>query len=1212
MKTIVSTLIALGTMLGLQAENGHQLWLRPRAPRPVKVICNLHSPTIDIALRELQQGWQGKPNSVITLSLSKDKTIKDDGFKLEAGNIEARTASGILYGVYELLRRQQTGEPVHEAISNPSYERRILDHWDNPDGSIEHGYGGLSIFWRKNDPFVVTDSDRMRWQEYARADASIGINGAVLNNVNASVLMLSADYLQRAKAIADALRPYGVRTYLSVRFSSPVQIDKLKTADPLDPAVIAWWQNKVKEIYRLIPDFGGFLVKANSEGQPGPQDYGRTHADGANMLADIVKPYGGIILWRAFVYNASGKDRATQAYTEFTPLDGKFHDNVIIQVKNGPVDFQPREPFSPLFGAMKKTAIAPEFEITQEYLGQAIHLVFLAPTWEECLQSDTYEEGAGSTVARCTDGSLYPQQHSAIAGVANIGLDNNWCGHPFAQANWYAFGRLAWNDQLTSSRIAEEWLRLTFYPLRPHARQEPGTGMPSTSNPTNVNDADWVANFLRPVEAMMLQSREAAVNYMMPLGLHHLFSANGHYGPGPWWAPKRVRQDWTPPYYHKADSAGIGFDRTEKGSDAVSQYRDPLRTEFNDLETCPDIYLLWFHHLPWSYKMRTGRTLWEELCYHYDEGVKQVRDFQTTWDKVQQYVDADRFDLVQSKLRSQMQNAQLWKDACLLYFQQFSRLPIPSDIERPVHDLDEMIRNDMPYRPGSRPSASAATSAPATPNPPTPWPVHADNGDGTFTNPVIMADFPDVDVIRVKDTYYMLATTMFTFPGVPLLQSHDLVNWSYCTNIVKHMDAGPCYNLDSCNRYGHGQWAGSLRYHNGLFYVLFNTLNEGAFLCTAADPTGEWKIKRLGRGFHDCGLLFDDNGKIYVASGYNKIYMTELDPTFNPITKDSLVFTADIRPGLEGTHVYQLNGYYYLYCTYGGGAGFQVALRSKNIWGPYEEKIVLKETDRANVNFGIHQGALIQTQAGEWWTMLFIDMGPFGRFPSLQPVRWEDGWPVAGIDHRAVTQYKKPDVGAIYPISNLPTSDEFDADTLGMQWSWNHNPDPTKWSLSARPGRLRLSTVAPVSDLLWARNTLTQRPIAKYDQSIPTIGTTCIDATHMKAGDVAGLAVFQDPYAYIAVRQDAGAKYLVMVNNGTTVDSIPLQQSTVYLRAEASNASKKAVFEYSFDNKTFTPLGNELSMRFNLKIFTGNKFCLFNYATKETGGYVDFDWFHMD
>jgi alpha-glucuronidase len=707
MKTIVGTLFALCILLRLQAENGHQLWLRARTARPVKIICNFNSPTLSIARQELQQGWQGEAGATVTLALSKDKAIRDDGFRLGEGRIEARTESGILHGVFEWLRRQQTGERIQEEVCNPSYERRILDHWDNPDGSIERGYAGHSIFWRKNDPFVVTDSDRMLWQEYARADASIGINGAVLNNVNASVLMLSAEYLARVKAIADVLRPYGVRTYLSVRFSSPVQIDRLKTADPADLEVVNWWKDKVKEIYRMIPDFGGFLVKANSEGQPGPQDYGRTHADGANMLADIVKPYGGIIMWRAFVYNASGKDRATQAYTEFTPLDGKFRDNVIIQVKNGPVDFQPREPFSPLFGAMKHTAVMPEFQITQEYLGQAVHLVFLAPAWEECLQSDTWQEGAGSTVARCTDGSLYPRQHTAIAGVANIGLDSNWCGHPFAQANWYAFGRLAWNDQLTSSRIAEEWLRLTFYPI---GSSSDNAGNNASRAPA-VNGPDWVANFLRPVEGIMLRSREAAVDYMMPLGLHHLFSANEHYGPGPWWAPNRVRQDWTPPYYHKADTNGIGFDRTEQGSNAVSQYHHPLSSQFNNVGSCPDIYLLWFHHLPWNYRMRSGRSLWEELCYHYDDGVRQVGDFQAVWDKVQPYVDADRFALVQSKLRSQMLNAQLWKDACLLYFQQFSRLPIPADIPRPVHDLEDMIRNDMPHR-QNRPPEGGATGRP--------------------------------------------------------------------------------------------------------------------------------------------------------------------------------------------------------------------------------------------------------------------------------------------------------------------------------------------------------------------------------------------------------------------------------------------------------------------------------------------------------------------
>jgi alpha-glucuronidase len=446
----------------------------------------------------------------------------------------------------------------------------------------------------------------------------------------------------------------------------------LKTSDPLDKEVIKWWSDKVKEIYELVPDFGGFLVKANSEGQPGPQDFGRTHADGANMMADILKPYGGIVMWRAFVYNPNDKDRAKQAYNEFMPLHGKFRDNVIIQVKNGPVDFQPREPFSPLFGAMKKTPVMAELQITQEYLGHEHQLVFLSTTWEECLKSDTYQAGKGSTVARCTDGSVYRQKYTAIAGVADIGLDTNWCGHYFAQANWYAFGRLAWNNTLSSSQIADEWIKQTFAPKQT---------TPEYSN-------KWQLNFLVPVKQMMMQSREAAVNYSMPLGLHHLFAGEHHYGPGPWYAPKGVRVDWTPPYYHQADTNGIGFDRTSKGSNAVSQYHEPLRSQFENVKTCPEIYLLWFHHLPWDYKMKSGRKLWDELCHHYDKGLQQVRQFQITWDKVQPYVDAQRFTEVQSKLRRQCRDAQFWKDGCILYFQQFSRRPIPFDIERPINDLE--------------------------------------------------------------------------------------------------------------------------------------------------------------------------------------------------------------------------------------------------------------------------------------------------------------------------------------------------------------------------------------------------------------------------------------------------------------------------------------------------------------------------------------------
>lgn len=684
MKKIILLIFSIFAFSFLRAEDGHELWLRKKNAGPVNVVSAKKSSTLTIAMQELQQGWRGKPGASIALTVKKDNAIKGDGFKLTQSGVQANTDLGVLYGVYELLRRQQTGQNLQGVIiSNPSYQHRILNHWDNPIGSIERGYAGNSIFWRRDSTFSITERDKSLWQEYARANASIGINGSVLNNVNASQLMLTPDYLKRVKAIAEIFRPYGVKAYLSVKFTSPALLGGLKTSDPLNDTVINWWKAKAKEIYSMIPDFGGFLVKASSEGQPGPQDYGRTHADGANMLADAVKPYGGIVMWRAFVYSPNDKDRAKQAYLEFVPLDGKFRDNVIIQVKNGPVDFQPREPFSPLFGAMKQTSVMPELQVTQEYLGHSTHLVFLSTMWEELLQSDTYQQGQGSTVARVTDGSVYPQKHTAIAGVSNIGLDTNWTGHHFAQANWYAFGRLAWNNQLKSEQIADEWIKLTFYEAE------------SEKNKAANYSSEWNQNFLTPVKQMMLDSREAAVNYMMPLGFHHIMSANEHYGPGPWWAPARMRADWTPPYYHQANVNGVGFDRTKTGSDAVSQYHEPLASQFNDPKTCPDIYLLWFHHLPWDYKMKSGRSLWDEICYHYDKGVQQVRGFQKIWDKAQPYVDSTRFNAVQRKLRSQSSNAVLWKDACLLYFQQFSRMPIPYDIERPVNNLNDIIANDM-------------------------------------------------------------------------------------------------------------------------------------------------------------------------------------------------------------------------------------------------------------------------------------------------------------------------------------------------------------------------------------------------------------------------------------------------------------------------------------------------------------------------------------
>ncbi len=670
--TFITALLCIGT---LKAENGYDLWLRKQPANPVNVTASKHSTVLDMAKKELTENWQGKAGATIKLLVKTDKEIKDDGFKINAGTIQANTDLGVLYGTFELLRRVQTGAPTDNVLSNPSYQRRVLNHWDNLNGSMEHGFGGNSLFWhRGKDSLTVTDAERKRWRDYARINASIGINGSVIDNVNASPMVLSTPYLGKVKEIAAATRPYGVRIYLAVNFASPIKVGGLKTADPLDPEVIKWWHAKAKEIYTLIPDFGGFLVKANSEGQPGPQDYKRTHVDGANLLADAVKPYGGIVMWRAFVYASNDADRAKQAVTEFMPFDGQFRDNVIIQVKNGPVDFQPREPFSPLFGMMKKTSIMPEFQITQEYLGQAIHLVFLSSMWEECLKSDTYQEGKGSTVGKVTDGSLLPQKYTAIAGVANTGLDSNWCGHPFAAANWYAFGRLAWNNTLTSDEIANEWITQTFSPI-------------NTDQSLSSSGTDWHNAFLLPVKKMMLQSREAAVNYMMPLGLHHMFSASEHYGPGPWYAPPRVRADWTPPYYHKADAKGIGFDRTSTGSDAVSQYKEPLRSVFSDVTKTPEIYLLWFHHLPWDYKMKSGRTLWEALCYKYQEGVNQVRDFQKIWASAKPYVDNQRFLDVQTRLMRQTRDAQIWKDGVLQYFQTFNNLPFPPDMEQPMTTL---------------------------------------------------------------------------------------------------------------------------------------------------------------------------------------------------------------------------------------------------------------------------------------------------------------------------------------------------------------------------------------------------------------------------------------------------------------------------------------------------------------------------------------------
>ena len=627
-------------------EDGSRLWLRLDT-----VSTSMITGVKGTAMTELQTYWQGGP-----VVLKRQKGIAKDGYAIKSQDgktvITAANDAGLLYGAYHLLRLQQTGKDCASLnISEvPAYDLRILNHWDNPDGTVERGFAGHSIF---------VNPEPARMKMYGRANASIGINGTVLNNVNAKPEALSTESLQKAKIIADQLRPYGIRVYLSINFASPIKVGGLKTADPLDADVIRWWKNKVNEIYQLIPDFGGFLVKANSEGEPGPQDFGRTHADGANMLAGVLKPHHGIVMWRAFVYKPQSSDRANQAYEEFMPLDGQFADNVIIQIKNGPVDFQPREPYSPLFTALQKTPMMVEFQITQEYLGAANHLVYLAPMWKEFFSF------------------VKPNSLKAMAGVANIGDDTNWCGHHFAQANWYAFGRLAWNPSLTSKEIAEEWLEATF-----------GNSIATANSQSSTLNSQLVK--------LMLDSRETCVSYMMPLGIHHIFAGTHHYGPEPWYSPKGLRADWTPPYYHKADSIGLGFDRTLTGSANVKQYPDKLCRLYNDINTCPENLLAWFHHVPWDHRMKSGRTFWDELCHKYDNGVHEVRHFLAVWDTMQPYVDTQRFNEVQHKLRIQARDAEWWRDACLLYFQTFSHRPIPQDVEHPVHNLDEMMQFTIP------------------------------------------------------------------------------------------------------------------------------------------------------------------------------------------------------------------------------------------------------------------------------------------------------------------------------------------------------------------------------------------------------------------------------------------------------------------------------------------------------------------------------------
>lgn len=712
MKKIILSLVTIFFIYSSFAEDGYRLWLRYDKIEDVNVLKHYNdeisslkftenSATFIAAREEMIEGLQSLlakkiivqntiSTGTVVVGTTEDKFIHSlftvneinsigrEGFLIKTTKanehnnivIAGNTDIGALYGCFHFLRLLQTHQNIAQLHiqSAPSIQLRMLDHWDNLSRTIERGYAGMSIWnWQKLPGYI----DK-RYKDYARANASIGINGVVLNNVNANATILTKDYLVKVAALANVFRPYGIKVYLSARFSAPLEIGNIKTADPLDEDVKKFWKEKVDEIYQYIPDFGGFLVKANSEGQSGPQNYNRTHADGANMLANALAPHNGIVIWRAFVYSNNNEDRFKQAYDEFNPLDGKFNNNVLLQVKNGPIDFQPREPFHPLFGAMPQTPLMMEFQLTQEYLGFSTHLAFLAPLFKECLDADTYENGKGSTVAKVVAGSLEHHNISGMAGVANIGSDINWCGHPFAQSNWYALGRLAWNHSLTSEEIADEWIRQTF-----------------------TNDK----TFVDAVKKMMLASREITVDYMTPLGLHHIMGYSHHYGPAPWYN-KAERADWNPVYFHKADSVGIGFDRTSTGSNALMQYAPEVRKAFANMQTCDEKYLLWFHHVPWNSKMHDGKNLWDELCTKYYAGVDSVAWMQATWNKQKGKIDDERFEQVKMLLNIQHNEALWWRNACVLYFQTFSKMPIPKGFEQPDKSLEYYESLQFPYAPG--------------------------------------------------------------------------------------------------------------------------------------------------------------------------------------------------------------------------------------------------------------------------------------------------------------------------------------------------------------------------------------------------------------------------------------------------------------------------------------------------------------------------------
>ncbi len=1232
---------AVAVSPAVRAEDGYDLWLRyrpveaaqrqPYQSATAQIVGDADSAVLRSARAELTRGLTGllgvapqavsRPtrdgalligtprSSAVVAALQLDlrptgregyliRGITLDGHRITV--IAANADVGVLYGVFHYLRLLQTRQPLDrlDVISTPRLPHRVLDHWDNLDGSVERGYAGASIWdWQKLPDYLSP-----RYTDYARACASIGINGTVLTNVNASAFSLTEAYLRKAAALADVFRPFGLHVFLSARFSAPIEIGGLTTADPLDPAVQAWWHAKVDEIYRYIPDFGGLLVKADSEGQPGPQDYGRTHAEGANMLAAALAAHGGIVMWRAFVYSQQQPaDRAMQAYAQFAPLDGKFRDNVLVQLKNGPIDFQPREPFHPLLGAMPKTQLLLELQITKEYLGFATHLAYLGALWEETLESDTYAQGPGSTVAK---------RIGAMAGVANIGADRNWTGSHFDQANWYAFGRLAWEPNLRSADIAEEWARMTF------------------SN---------APEFFKPVVAMMMTSRAAVVDYMTPLGLHHQMARGHHYGPGPW-VSGGPRADWTSVYYNRADEQGIGFDRTSTGSNAVSQYAPEVAAKFADLQRTPQEYLLWFHHLRWDYRLPNGAILWDELVRHYTRGVQSVTEMRKIWAGLASYVDAERYAQVAAFLAIQEREAQWWRDASIAYFQSLSQRPLPEGYSPPAHSLQYYESLYFPYVPGNPgvPAAAGARTASVAfdwfeyqghdpvfnqPLPP-----------GSYRNPILTGFFPDPSITRAGDRFYLVSSTFTYFPGIPVFESADLVHWRQIGNVIDR----PTQLQFAGLAVSRGVFAPSIHYHNGFFYVLDTAVDAGGnFLSVARNPAGPWSdpIWLTQVDGIDPSLFFDDDGRSYVLNngpppgrsqydGQRAIWIQEFDLGSRRLLGPRKVLInggvdfASKPVWIEGPHLFKREGWYYLMCAEGGTSTqhSEVVLRGRSPWGPFQAdpgNPILTQRDldpqRADPIAAAGHAQLVQAADGQWWAT-FLAVRTYdkvhynlGRETFLLPVTWRDGWPVILPHGQAIPYVAAAPALAAAVASNVvrdpadapalatpatstaptdlselgargaPTSgnftwrDDFDSPSLGREWLMVRVPKESWMDLSSRAGWLTIHALPVSLDTLDNPSFLARR-----QQHMSFDASTALELP-ASGGVAAGMGVFQNEkywYFFGTRRQNNRLQVFLEKEDGqgaATVASVTIPAGTL-IKLKVSAQVRHYSFYYDAGN----------------------------------------------